>query len=202
MTARRLRSLAHALLVVLLAALMFAACDSIPLPLAGWAEYQDLLFVRVPGGSVNTGGGNFHTRRTDLSIDTRVGTYAIGAVYNSAAGGWRWGHEMTYAETTFVDETGASFDLTGVANGSPIAGTHWVRLDADSMKTKGGLVHDFSASGKLAAIHWLGFDYPQLRFSTQVVGGGTERITAIDQCTGASACSNAFALTYTPSAQL
>ncbi len=77
-----------------------------------------------------------------------------------------------------------------------------MRLDADSIKTKGGLVHDFSASGKLAAIHWLGFDYPQLRFSTQVVGGGTERVTAIDQCTAATTCSNVFTLAYTASAQL
>ena len=157
MTTRRLRALARTLATTLVGVSVFTACpDAAPLPLAGWAEFQDLLFVRVPGGSVNTGGGNFYTRRTDLSIDTRVGTYAIGAAYNSATGGWRWAHEMTYAGSTFVDETGASFNLTNVAIGTAIAGTHWVRLDADSMKTKGGLVHDFSASGKLAAIHWLG----------------------------------------------
>jgi RHS repeat-associated protein len=100
-----------------------------------------------------------------------------------------------------VDETGASFNLANVAIGTAVAGTHWVRLDADSMKTKGGLVHDFSASGKLAAIHWLGFDYPQLRFTTQVISG-TERVTAIDQCTAATTCLNFFTLAYTASAQL
>jgi RHS repeat-associated protein len=203
MRIRRLRSLTVTLATTLVGVSVFTACpDGVPLPLAGWTEFQDLLFVRVPGGSVNTGGGNFMTRRTDLSIDTRVETYAVGAVYNSASGGWRWAHEMSYAGSTFVDETGASFNLASVAMGAPIGGTHWVRLDADSMKTKGGLVHDFSASGKLAAIHWLGFDYPQLRFTTQVVGGGIERVTAIDQCTAATTCINFFTLAYTGSAQL
>jgi len=205
MTTRRIRSLAHTLAVALLAVLVFSACppdNPAPLPLAGWAEFQDPLFVRVPGGSVNTGGGNLYTRRTDLSIDTRVGSYSVGAAYSSATGGWHWAHEMTYVGSTFVDPTRASFDLTNVANGSAIPGTHWVRLDADSIKTKGGLVHDFSASGKLAAIHWLGFDYPQLRFTTQIVGGGTERVTAIDQCTALASCASVFTLAYTASAQL
>jgi RHS repeat-associated protein len=203
MTVRRVRSILCSLTTALVAAALLTACpDGVPLPLAGWAEFQDPLFVQVPGGRVNTGGGNFHTRRTDLSIDTRVGSYALAAVYNSASGGWRWAHEMTYQGTAFVDDTGASFNLSSVPNGTAIPGTHWVRLDADSIKTKGGLVHDFSASGKLAAIHWLGFDYPQLRFTTQVVGGGTERVTAIDQCTAATTCSNVFTLAYTASAQL
>jgi RHS repeat-associated protein len=205
MTTRRIRSLAHTLAVALLAVLVFSACppsNPVPLPLAGWAEFQDLLFVRVPGGSVNTGGGNFYTRRSDLSIDTRVGSYSVAAAYNSASGGWHWAHEMTYVGSSFVDETGASFDLTSVANGSAIPGTHWVRVDADSIKTKGGLVRDFSASGKLAAIHWLGFDYPRLRFTTQIVGGGTERVTAIDQCTALATCASVFTLAYTASAQL
>jgi RHS repeat-associated protein len=199
----RFRSPRRLIAALLLAASVFVACPQpVPLPLAGWAEFTDPLFARVPGGNVNTGGGNFLTRRTDLSIDTRVGTYAVGAVYNSASGGWHWAHEMTYSGATFVDETGASFNLSSVAHGSPIAGTHWVRLDADSMKTKGGLVYDFSPSGKLAAIHWLGFDYPRLRFTAQVIGGGVERVTAIDQCTAASACVNFFSLAYDASARL
>ncbi len=204
MTKRPLRSLSHLFVALLLGGVVLSACPNpVPGPIAGWAEFQDLLFVRVPGGSVNVAGGNFHTRRTDLSIDTRVGTYAIGAVYNSASGGWRWAHEMTYAGVTFVDESGASFDLTGIANDAPIPGTHWVKLDADSIKTKGGLVHDFSATGKLAAIHWLGFDYPRLRFTTGMVGGGgTERVTAIDQCTAAASCTNLFTLGYTAQAEL
>jgi hypothetical protein len=75
MIMRRPRPTSHVLAALLLGVIVFAACpDPVPLPLAGWAEYQDLLFVRVPGGSVNVGGGNFHTRRTDLSLDTRVGT--------------------------------------------------------------------------------------------------------------------------------
>jgi RHS repeat-associated protein len=108
---------------------------------------------------------------------------------------------MSYAGVTFVDESGATFDLTGIAYGAPIPGTHWVVLDADSVKTKGGLVHDFSATGKLAAIHWLGFDYPRLRFTTGTIGG-TERVAAIDQCTAATTCSNLFTLSYTASAEL
>jgi YD repeat-containing protein len=199
---RRLRSLLLMLATTLVGVSVFTGCpNDVPLPMAGWAEFQDLLFVRVPHGAVNTGGGNLLVRRTDLSIDTRIGTYAVGAAYNSASGGWRWAHEMTYVGNTFVDDTGASFNLASVPSGSAIPGTHWVRLDADSIKTKGGLVHDFSASGKLSAVHWLGFDYPRLRFTTQLVGG-IERVTAIDQCTGAATCMSFFTLAYTAAAQL
>jgi hypothetical protein len=133
MTVRRVRSILCSLTTALVAATVFTACpDGVPLPLAGWAEFQDLLFVEVPRGSVNAGGGNFHTRRTDLSIDTRVGSHALGAVYNSASGGWRWSHEMTYQGTTFVDDTGASFNLSSVASGTAIPGTHWCA----SMRTR------------------------------------------------------------------
>ena len=56
------------------------------LPNVGVWEYQSFVFVDVPGGSLNVAGGNLVVRRTDLSIDTRLGTEEIGAICAFLAG--------------------------------------------------------------------------------------------------------------------
>jgi hypothetical protein len=125
----------------------------------------------VPGGLVNAVGGNLLVRRVDLSIDTWLGTREIGAVYNSALGFWLWDFEMRYDGASFLDPTGAVHETWSLAPGSAIPGTVWVVVDADSVRTKGGLVHDFDGSGRLAAIHWRSAAYPRLAATSQTIAG-------------------------------
>ncbi|HEX5633081.1 MAG TPA: hypothetical protein VFX50_07635, partial [Gemmatimonadales bacterium] len=163
---------AHALLLSgLLAALAFA-CNSAQLaPRPGVVELTALARVPVPGGHVNAAGGNYFHERVDLSLDTRVGPYAFGAVYNSAWG-WSFGVDATYRNGTLRDATGASLPLAALPDGAAAPGTHWVKLDATRVKTKGGLVHAFdAATGRLVAIHWASAVYPQLRFAQAQHGG-------------------------------
>jgi hypothetical protein len=37
-------------------------------------------------------------------------------------------------------------------NGSAIPGTYWVKVDADTIQTKGGLRYDFDASGRIVEL--------------------------------------------------
>ena len=57
---------------------------------SGLRDYQAPGLVPVPGGFVNASGGNLVLIRTDLTIDTPLGTQALTATYNSASGRWRW----------------------------------------------------------------------------------------------------------------
>jgi hypothetical protein len=121
-------------------------------PAAGLPEYQERAVVPVPGAVVNPMGGNLLVRRTDLSIDTHLGTQEIGASYNSASGKWLWSFEISYDGLRFVDPTGAAHDTSSLAPGDAIPGTVWVVVDADTVKTKGGLAHEFGADSRLVAV--------------------------------------------------
>ena len=60
---------------------------------------------------------------------------------------------MSYDGQNFLDDSGAVHDVSLLADGDAIPGTHWVKLDAQRVKTKGGLVHHFNAdSHRLLAI--------------------------------------------------
>ncbi len=167
-----------------------------PLPArSGLPQYQEIAALRVPGGLVNAIGGNLLVRRVDLSIDTRLGTREIGAVYNSALGSWLWDFEMRYDGASFLDPTGAVHETGSLAPGAAIPGTVWVVMDADSVRTKGGLVHHFDADGRLAAIHWRGTAYPRLAATSQTIAGAP-RTKKIRQCTAAGSCSDVFDIGY------
>ena len=103
--------------------------------------------MSVPFGRASVLGGNLQIARRDLDFDTRLGTVALGAVWNSAEGRWRDAFELAWDGATFVDAAGTSHAAGGLADGAAIPGTIWVRLDARTLRTKGGLVHEFDASG-------------------------------------------------------
>jgi RHS repeat-associated protein len=164
-------------------------------PAAGFSDRREPNLVAVPGGLVDVAGGKLLVSRTDLVLDTRIGREALGAVYDSAAGTWRWSFDSRYDGATFVDESGASFAVGGLAAGAAIPGTWWVKLDAARMATKGGLVHEYGAGGLLAARYWASDPYPRIRLRAAGVAGAP-RIVAIDQCTAEAACSALFTLDY------
>jgi len=174
------------------------SCGSSPPPrLAGIPEFQQLALRPVPGAGavVNVVARNLLISRTDLSIDTRLGTHSLGATYNAATGAWLWSFDITYDGETFVDDTGAVFDTTQVAPGQAIAGTHWVVVDDDTLKTKGGLVHEFDPAGLLASVRWASAPWPRIVFVSGPVAGAP-RITRIDQCTAPGTCTEVFDLAY------
>lgn len=153
----------------------------------GMPEYQLPGLVPVPTGFVNAAGGNLVLLRSDLSVDTPLGTSAISATYNSATREWRWSHELHYDGATFVDGGGAVHAVAGLAYGDPIAGTLWERVDADTVQTKGGLAYHFGADGRLDHVRFATLAYPRIAYTP----------TQISQCTTATACAPVFTITLT-----
>jgi RHS repeat-associated protein len=164
-------------------------------PAAGLPQYQERALVEVPGAVVNPLGGNLLARRSDLSIDTHLGTHEIGATYNSASGDWLWSFDVSYDGARFIDPTGASHDTSTLAPGDAIPGTVWVVVDADTVKTKGGLAHEFSPDSRLSAVHYTSAEYPRLAYLREIVAG-EPRTVAIDQCMGPGDCEPVFAISY------
>ncbi|MEN8184375.1 MAG: hypothetical protein ABFS46_17760, partial [Myxococcota bacterium] len=165
------------------------------LPAAGLPEYQEIAAIEVPGGRVNVAGGNLQVRRVDLSIDTQLGTREIGATFDTTTGEWLWSFDLSYDGSRFRDPTGAVHPVASVTPGQAIPGTVWVVVDGDTVKTKGGLAHDFDAEGHLAAIHWTSSPYPRLAVTSSLVAGQW-RPTRISQCTAAASCTDVFDLGY------
>jgi RHS repeat-associated protein len=188
----------RALAALLVLAQLLLGCPpaSSPLPPSvGYRDRREPNLVAVPGGLVDVAGGKLLVSRTDLVLDTRLGREALGAVYDSAAGAWRWSFESRYDGATFVDESGTSFAVGALAAGAAIPGTWWVKLDGARMATKGGLVHEYGTGGLLAARYWASDPYPRIRLRAASVAGAA-RIVAIDQCTAETACSALFTLDY------
>jgi RHS repeat-associated protein len=169
-------------------------------PSSGAPEHQRRALVSVPGGLVHAAGGNLLVQRRDLSIDTRLGTVEVGATYNSTSEAWLWSFEVFYDGRLFVDPTGARYDVAGLESGEAIPGSVWVRLDASRLRTKGGLVHEFDATGRLAHIHWASSATPSLEFLAHPVGG-TLRTTEIRQCSQLESCAPLFTLAYDAAGQ-
>ena len=120
-------------------------------PQAGVPDFVRHNLVAVPGGYVDTAGGNLVLSRLDLSLDTPLGPQEIRAVYNASSGQWLWNFQMTYDGVEFVDATGyVHRDVSPqgrllTPNGT-VPGTVWVRVDDDTLKTRGGLAHHFDAA--------------------------------------------------------
>jgi RHS repeat-associated protein len=170
-------------------------------PSVGFAERREPNLVAVPGGLVDVAGGKLLIQRTDLVLDTRLGREELGAVWDSATGLWRWSFESSYDGAIFTDESGASFAVSALAPGAAVPGTHWVKLDAARMKTKGGLVHEYDAGGRLAARYWSSDPFPRIVQRYTLVAS-LPRVTAIEQCTSASACTPLFTLAWNDSGRL
>lgn len=164
-------------------------------PAAGLPQYQERAVLEVPGAVVNPLGGNLLVRRSDLSIDTHLGTREIGATYNSASGDWIWSFDVSYDGARFIDPTGASHDTRALVPGDAIPGTIWVVVDADTVKTKGGLAHDFAPDSRLSAVYYTSADYPRFAYVQEIVAGAP-RTVAIDQCMGPGDCEPVFAISY------
>ncbi len=166
-------------------------------PQPGVLQYRLPLMLDVPEGQVNLAGGNLLHRRVDLSIDTLFGSLDVGPVYNSATGQWQWPFEMSYDGQTFLDDSGAVHDLSLLADGDAIPGTHWVKLDAQRVKTKGGLVHHFDAdSHRLLAITGVDGVRPALVFFGEAAGAGGVRTRAVSQCRGSNVCRLVYRVSY------
>lgn len=179
-----------AALLCILVVLWGACIPPTPLvPYAGVPDYAKIYLVPVPGGLVNTAGGNLIVSRVDMSIDTLLGTQEIAAVYNSTSGEWLWNFQITFDGTHFIDPTGYVYpdipaDGVLVGPNGSLPGVIWVRVDDDTMKTKGGLAYHFGAGGQLAAISWATMDYPRIEFTQ----------TQITQCTQAATCTPIYTL--------
>jgi RHS repeat-associated protein len=170
-------------------------------PVPGTPERREPNLLAVPGGVVDVAGGKLLVHRTELVLDTRLGPDAVSAVWDSAAGAWRWSFDSRYDGSVFVDETGAAFAVGGLAPGTALAGTWWVKVDGARMKTKGGLVQEYGAGGLLAARYWSSDPYPRIVHRAATVAG-TLRITHVEQCTAASTCAPLFALAYDAAGRL
>lgn len=175
--ARRLASFA-------LVALLAAGCPTkVPAPVAGVPDFQTPGVVDVPLARVNALGGNLVVARRDLDFDTRLGTLALGATWNSAARAWRWSFELAYDGSTFVDASGARYGVAAVPNGAAIPGSVWVRIDARALRSKGGLVHEFAADGRLAAVRWASGPWPRIEYRTASTSAGP-RLAELVQASG------------------
>ncbi len=135
------------------------------LPCTGLPEYQAVSALPVPGGVVNVAGGNLLVVREDGSMGTRLGPFSWHGTYSAAWGAWIWDFDLSYHGSVFVDDTLTIHDVSSLANGATIPGTQWVKVDSDTMKTKGGLVYEFGGDGFLAAIHWSSSAYPRIIYA-------------------------------------
>jgi RHS repeat-associated protein len=181
-------------LVLLLCFYMLTGCDGSvvelmqprsPEPQAGLRDYQRPLLVEVPGGLANAAGGNLFVLAGGLSVETALGVEEVAPVYNSATGRWRFGIiDMTYLNAVFVDHTGAEFDVTTTADGAVIPGSVWIKVDADTIMAKGGLVFEFGSLGELVAKHRLGQQCPRILYE-DVTGGPTAQLRIRQQDCGA-----------------
>ena len=181
------------LALVLCALLGPLSCVPTPLvaPASGLAEYRVYGLIPVPGGLVDAVGGNLLIRGVGISLDTPLGTWGIEPVWNSTASAWQWSHLAYYDGRTFVDASGAVFDTSAIADGAFVPGTGWTRVDASSLRTRGGLLFRFGPDGRLAHVRWATLDYPRIEL------GSSE----IRQCTTESACAPIFELELHASGQ-
>ncbi|NNL67147.1 MAG: hypothetical protein HKP30_12950, partial [Myxococcales bacterium] len=131
--------------------------------------------------------------RTLLVLDSRLGPIEISAIHHSAAAAWTWSFDPRLLDGVFLDPTGGSHDVAGLAAGDVVPGTDWIYLDAARVKTRGGLVYAFDAVGRLAARHWASDPYPRITHRHESVGAFV-RPVAIEQCDAGGACEPLFTL--------
>lgn len=193
MIARRRGFIERALALGLCMLLGPLACVPAPVvgPAPGLVEYRVHGLIAVPGGFVDAVGGNLMLRGVGISIDTPLGTQRVESTWNAVPGAWQWSHQVRYDGASFREASGALIDASGVADGAPIPGTGWVRVDATTLRTRGGLAWHFRADGSLEHLRWASLDYPRITFTA----------TQIAQCVAASACAPIFTLALHESGQ-
>lgn len=170
-----------------------ATCAKVD-PEPGLPEYRALGVVETPGGLVDAVGGNLLVERRDLDIDTENGNLAIEAVWNSSASSWLFNFDIRYQNGVFVDPTGASHAIRGLADGAAIPGTTWVKLGSSTLRTKGGPVRKFDTDGRLKNVRWPNDLDRRLSYTSEVIAGAP-RITQIDSCMPI-ACMLVYSISY------
>ncbi len=176
-----------------------SSCVDDPRPLAqraGVDEMRAVGEISVPGARVDTAGLNLRIQRQDFSIDTLIGRHGFGATWNSADGAWLWTHQIRHDGDVFVDYTGARHGLASLEPGAAIPGTWWVLVDDRSVRTKGGLVHEFE-HGALRAIYWASDAYPRIEVAWQ-----DGRAAEVLQCRALADCDSVYELEYGPEGRL
>ncbi|MFP6565622.1 MAG: RHS repeat-associated core domain-containing protein [Myxococcota bacterium] len=164
-------------------------------PAPGRFAWAEPLFEEFDGAHVNLANGNLFLERRDLELDTWLGPVAIGAVYNSANAQWRWNFAMEHDGKRFTDQSGALHDLQHVVVGTEIPGTHWLKHSEEAVRSRGGLVFQFSG-GTLDAVHWNQHDYPRLAYTWSKMGGARQ-LERIEQCLDAeAACLPLFEMSW------
>ncbi|HEX5068103.1 MAG TPA: RHS repeat-associated core domain-containing protein [Myxococcota bacterium] len=193
MTSHRHGIGARALALFLCAWLGPLSCLPAPVvaPASGLAEYRAYGLIPVPGGFVDAVGGNLMLSGVGISLDTPLGTWGVETVWNAAAGAWQWSHLVRYDGTSFVDPSGAVLDTAALPDGAPIPGTGWTRVDAQTLRGRGGLAWHFGADGRLEHVRWTTLAYPRIAFGA----------AQISQCVSASVCSALFTLELHASGQ-
>lgn len=197
--ARRGGAAARSTLALAQCFLLVASTSCVPLgaspPQPGVLEYARPLFLELPEGRVNVAGGNLVLRRSDFSLETFFGTLEVGAVYNSATRLWVWPFAMSYDGDAFIDDTGAVHDLSTLAEGAAVPGTHWVKLDGQRIKTKGGYVYHFGIFHQLVAMTGTDGTRPALIYAWEFVGGRL-RATGVSQCRAGYPCRPLYEIEY------
>jgi RHS repeat-associated protein len=194
----------RALAALLAGTVTLLGCPRVPRAhdaVGGLVEYQEHALVPFRFGVVNAISGNLHLRRVDLSIDTRLGTFDIGAAYNSARNGWLWSFDVTYDGVSFLDPSGVKHDVSNVPDGSAVPGSSWVKLGSSEMKTKSGLTFSFNAAGRLASLHWGNASYPRLEHLMAEIAGEPHTVE-IRQCTAFETCTMVYAISYDDQARI
>ncbi len=182
------------------------ACERAPLaPRAGLPEYRAIATMALPGPArLDVAGGNLLVSRTDLELDTQLGPFSVGAIWNSASRRWTWNFDdISFANGSFVDGTGATHSIGALAPGTAIAGSIWVKVSQagqsgpNRLKTKGGLEYTFTTAGRPLSIRWTSSENPSLRFTQSLQGDGALHTTAIEQCIGETVeCHPVFTIDY------
>ena len=150
--------------------------------LAGLRPFEEIAVIDVPGGRVNAIGGNLLIQRTDMELETVLGSWSVGASWNSSTGVWLWNHQITWDGSVFRDDSGAEHDLSALADESPVPGTHWTRVNADTVRTRGGLEFHFDGSGSLESVNWRSGAYPRLEFVPTANGIDIQQCVAPPVC--------------------
>jgi len=102
---------------------------------------------------------------------------------------------MRFDGLTFVDDTGAVHDLSSLVDGAAIAGTHWVKLDDQRIKTKGGFVYHFGVLHQLVAMTGTQGTRPALVYAWEFAGGKW-RAAGVSQCRTGYPCQRLYDIEY------
>lgn len=190
-------------LLGLAAALGAVACPGgPPTPAPGVAAWRAPTLVPVPGPArVDAAGGNLWLERVDLHLDTQLGPLPVGAAWNGATRRWTWSFETpVVAGGVLVDASGAEHPWSSLGDGDPVPGSHWLRVGAQAVATRGGLVYELGGDGRVERVRWRSSAEPHLRF---VRDPATRRLERIDQCVAAGGgCGVVYRFVYDAAGRL